>query len=443
MPHDNPFEPMIKNIGNYVSGTLYGQGVIPPIGITNYDGTALASPADTHLLAAKDPVIDEIAVGMSGNLIGENTVTGAPPLQLPNSAGYPLGWLNIALSPYQEGAGDPTPDNIRPIHGTDMVTVWTSGDNMCPQLDAVNAIKYNGSGIIVANSGNGISVTGQAGSSHACGFILYKADPFIGKRVYLSCEMSSNGTPRGLLLSCNADFTNITSHVSINSSGTVSAVIPQSSKGKYLAIALYSSVGTDSASTISTYTNISLSLSQPSEFSPNNATSTVIIFPSETGTVYGGTYDAVTGVGTIDRASVDLGTLEWVYNSGYFKTSDLNEIIKRPARNTDVPNDLSSCYKVSYWDDTGDKCITVRPASISTSGSDVWIKDTQYTDASTFTAAMSGVQLVYELSTPIPFHTDGHTIKLPKGTATTWATAEDGTLDNLEVQYIRIADQET
>jgi hypothetical protein len=50
-----------------------------------------------------------------------------------------------------------------------------------------------------------------------------------------------------------------------------------------------------------------------------------------------------------------------------------------------------------YWskfDDLADKTINV------TNNSNIYIKDTDYTDIATFKAAMSGVMLYYELATP-------------------------------------------
>ena len=102
---------------------------------------------------------------------------------------------------------------------------------------------------------------------------------------------------------------------------------------------------------------------------------------------------------------VDLGTLEFIYNSTYgvfqanLSTAPNNTGIGNmpniicPKYTTITARGLSgSTGWVSY---TGDKAI-----SLGYDTARVIIKDTAYTDAQTFKTAMSGVYLVYELATP-------------------------------------------
>lgn len=100
-------------------------------------------------------------------------------------------------------------------------------------------------------------------------------------------------------------------------------------------------------------------------------------------------------------AEVDLGSLNWEYNSqGYFVSSGLNDTLKRVSGGNTIPNAICSKYTVSYWNDATDKIITLAHSSIPTSTPFVWVHDTAYTDAASFKTAMSGVYLVYELATP-------------------------------------------
>lgn len=141
--------------------------------------------------------------------------------------------------------------------------------------------------------------------------------------------------------------------------------------------------------------------------------------------IYGGTYDAVTGQGTIKRVEVDSGDLSWGYNENYFQVAKSSLALPALASTSCVL--MHEVYP--YSAQAAEKSMTQTTSYIRIYNSD-------YSDAQTFTASVSGKKLVYELATPIPFTTDGHTIKLPKGTATTWATAEDGTVDSMEVTYI-------
>ena len=57
------------------------------------------------------------------------TVTGNP-VTLSNAVAGPLRQLKIEFSPVQEGSGDPSPENERPISGWTGVNVWQRGKNL-------------------------------------------------------------------------------------------------------------------------------------------------------------------------------------------------------------------------------------------------------------------------------------------------------------------------
>ena len=117
------FGPVIKNPVLDIN-KLVRQGTMLNQSVQNVEGDSTADQATVDLLARKDPVIQEIAVGMSGEELTQYTVSGTPPLSLPNSLGKPLKAWSVDLLPYQEGSGDPSPDNVRPIHGTDKVNLF-------------------------------------------------------------------------------------------------------------------------------------------------------------------------------------------------------------------------------------------------------------------------------------------------------------------------------
>ena len=98
---------------------------------------------------------------------------------------------------------------------------------------------------------------------------------------------------------------------------------------------------------------------------------------------------------------VDLGTLNWVYAGGYFRTADLNNVLKRPANNSTIPNVICVGYTAALWNNSwSDKIISIQPENESAYPQNVFINDTSYTDAATFKAAMNGVYMLYELATP-------------------------------------------
>lgn len=104
---------------------------------------------------------------------------------------------------------------------------------------------------------------------------------------------------------------------------------------------------------------------------------------------------------------VDLGTLSWVYNSSYayFYANLPTDTIYRLT-----PNLLSSLYNAieptytTQFANVSDKSITFNRDGNPNVGSItrlICIKNTSYTNTTTFKTAMSGVPLDYELATPI------------------------------------------
>lgn len=102
---------------------------------------------------------------------------------------------------------------------------------------------------------------------------------------------------------------------------------------------------------------------------------------------------------------VDLGSLDWTYDSTYNRflsgnVSDMKDVETRTAQ--------SICYKyVCLWhDETID---TNWNKVFYTGNKKVIVHDHDYTDAATFKTAMSGVYLIYELATPTTETTDPYT----------------------------------
>ena len=143
-----------------------------------------------------------------------------------------------------------------------------------------------------------------------------------------------------------------------------------------------------------TLSNIMLTYEENADYVPYNGQTYTIDLD---GTRYGGTLDVTTGVLTIDKVEVDLGTLDWVANGTYANTFNgtyLNPIANVPSVGT---NWICSQYKAYDSSTVG----TVNAGiSLSTNRFTVYVRDTRYSDTATFKTAMDGVQLVYELATP-------------------------------------------
>lgn len=75
-----------------------------------------------------------------------------------DAAAQPAVRLVSHIEPVQEGEGDPSPDNVRPISGWDKMTAQRTGHNL---LDASKWVDYTAAGITFVNNGDGsIAVSG-------------------------------------------------------------------------------------------------------------------------------------------------------------------------------------------------------------------------------------------------------------------------------------------
>lgn len=145
-------------------------------------------------------------------------------------------------------------------------------------------------------------------------------------------------------------------------------------------IAIKTDNGTDVNGTMATFTT-----GTPLRGVPDTSVRDIMAWNGSAGTV------------TNKCSELDLGTLNWSYSSNYnvfwANITDLNYI----ADSND--NILCSKYANSPTQSSAapDKTIYTR---ISGENPGVGIKDSDYTDATAFKAAMDGVKLIYELTTP-------------------------------------------
>ena len=89
--------------------------------------------------------------------------------------GYPLG-VTVSWTPAQEGSGDPSPENIRPIQGRDSVRVERCGTNLLNPKEYENSPKIIDSLMFVRNDNGSVSVSGTA--TKTCIYILHFAFPY-------------------------------------------------------------------------------------------------------------------------------------------------------------------------------------------------------------------------------------------------------------------------
>lgn len=195
----------------------------------------------------------------------------------------------------------------------------------------------------------------------------------------------------------------------------------------YLRFEVYADYGT-------TYNN-DISINYPSTDTEYHAYNGQTYTIDLDGTRYGCTLDVVSGVMTVDRVNVDMGDLNWTYqalsgdrNGFTVSISDLKEA----TSGSDLLPAISSCYKPVRYNDTWANGVM---SYFYPTGKTIIVINNDYTDATDFKTAMNGVQLVYELATPITIQLTPTQVKSLLGTNNVWAD----TGNVFDAEYIRDA----
>ena len=115
---------------------------------------------------------------------------------------------------------------------------------------------------------------------------------------------------------------------------------------------------------------------------------------------------------------VDLGDLTWdrnTENTDAFFTANISDIAKKQL--DEAVNLISSLYTVypTAIDSASFGSTSVADKTVGLSDNDtvLFVKDSSYTDAAAFKAAMSGVELIYELAEPITIEYDKKSLSYP------------------------------
>lgn len=151
-------------------------------------------------------------------------------------------------------------------------------------------------------------------------------------------------------------------------------------------------------------------------------------------TVYGGTLDMVTGVLTVDRAMVDLGTLPWVKDSSLNRFYAYLNGAKAPSTNAEVFVGISSAYTAVSLGDISAYRTRDGIMALST-GANLSVRNLALNNlsATDFATAITGQQLVYELATPQTIQLTAQQIKTLVGTNNVWASSGD--IVNIKFTY--------
>ena len=187
----------------------------------------------------------------------------------------------------------------------------------------------------------------------------------------------------------------------------------------------------DNVRPISGWTGVTISHSGEDTSDPEIIT---ISWQSEAGTIYGGTLDVTTGVLTVDKGIVDLGSLSWGKYTGtqtaYFRASVPG--IKPAATATSPDGILCSAYRP-----TGSTYVSYSayPCSIGVTATQtadyIYVQDLRWDNANDFKTNASGVMFVYPLKNPQTVQLTPAEVSTLLGANNIWADTGDVSVNYL------------
>lgn len=422
------------------------------------EGKAADAKVTGDALATK-AVIYDATVGLDAWSSKHIIDTLCPPLEETGNpvvcypvTGYSLG-CKASWEPTQEGSGEPSPDNIRPISGRDSVTVKRCGENLLNL-----PIEKESGGISVTTESDGRyhlkGTLNQDGFSCSIGIAHLPAGTYTVNRASISTPLSANAivitlrkiTPTGSVAWIETS-TGVTQNTGILAEPTD------------ISIAFYGAIASiKKGAVIDTHFELMLvsGTTAPTTYTPYTGQTATLTLPR---TIYGGTVDAVTGEGLEKWKLVTLNGTEswgtWGLNANNpavtgFYTYDINDY--------DVASVKVICsHLVSETDIWGGKKVGIGLADSRQSRYLIYSMSTsllpdisaghEVASLKAYLAAQyaagTPVQIAYKLATPTPFTATGaQPIYALSGVNTVLTDADSATVTGRADPIKRITDLE-
>ena len=361
---------------------------------------------------AEDPVLNfgipkgdtgEVSLEDLEALLPTETASGSIVTITDGQSVVPAKSLKVTLEPIQEGSGDPSPSNVRPISGWDEVNVAVTGVNLWDEEWEVGAM----------DSSAGQNVAGS-NTIRSKNYI-----PVRGGVTY--CRYASENTNVWVrIFQYDADKNYISS--SAGYTKTPFTTDSNTAFVRFYANAVYGN----------TY-NHDISINYPSTDHDYHAYQSTTYTTDLGRTVYGGTLDVVSGELVIDRGITTVGDLTWDrISAGKFYSTSLKRVIKKGSATYGYDNAISDCYEPKSI--ASMSSLTNGGMSIDTGGN-VQIRDDRYETSSEFKTAMANATIVYELATPVEYQLTPQQVYLYSGVSNVWS--EGGTIEvtyNADIQ---------
>lgn len=306
----------------------------------------------------------------------------------------PMPTLKASIVAKQAGSGTPSPENVRPISGWSEAKVSDVGKNLFDIREFINNSTNKQRCTVSVADDDTVTVTATQTGSVWIGFIANIGGTLPTNTFTIPANVGDKFVPSGTsVIIYETDENDIILSSTTRDVGRYYTVT--NSNCKKLAFRL--DMGSMQQGESVTFKEQIEKGETATEYVPYVEPNLYTISLGQT--VYGGEVDVVNGSSgnKITYDVVDMGSLTWYYSSGQrrFSTPSLADVIK-PSSGRSAEGLLCSCFECT---------IDGTDSFLFQSGTSIYVYASEYTDASTFTAAVTGQTLRYELATPTTFTT--------------------------------------
>ena len=323
-------------------------------------------------------------------------------------------------------------ENICPISGWTGATIRKTGKNLL-RNSGVNKVE---SGVtFTVQSDGSVVANGLASSTANFNVQGYSVDYALPAGTYKVSGLPSTGsssTFRIIIYAYDKDFNLLVNSAYDSTEGTITLTKPCIKlEYKFRIVSGYN------AQNLVCKPMIRLASETDATYEPYQGDVYSITWASA-GTVYGGTLDVPSGVLTVDWLGVDMGDREWQYN-----TSGNHPCFRAPMTDRKYGNDASGIYGIcSAYSWYGNNTTTGLANNLEngqfgfqTTASGCWVRDDRYTDATTFTSAVSGQYIIYQRATPQTYQLTPTQVETLLHDNNIWC--DTGTIDELTYRISR------
>lgn len=427
-------------------GPVGPQGETGPQGPTGDPGPAGADGKDA-------PQIDDTTVTDSAPWSSKHIVdTLCPPLEESGNpvvcypvSGYPLS-VKASWEPTQEGSGDPSPDNVRPIKGRDSVTVERCGENV---IEFLTTNDYSSNISVVVDPQKIITINGTLETKGNIDIAKCRLHWRSGKTYTMQVRKISGevnlGVGDGITYAFSL-FSEDLTHFFRGPTGTTNfneyTATQTSLEETELFLMLQCWREGTKFDNYKFQIEVVEGTTAPTTYSPYTGQTATLTLPR---TIYGGAVDAVTGEGQETWKLLTLaGTERWIMGSAV----EGNYSFYVPYAVTDTPiatvsTEVCTHYKVlNYNDGTESAFLSYEPYAYINTKSFNSVEELKSYLAAQY-AAGTPVQIAYKPATPTPITATGaQPIPALSGVNTVLTDADSVTVTGRADPIKRITDLE-